>query len=137
MLAAGGNAACDGGSDYDDNPNEDGHFYCSDANGRVIDEDYCDDSSPNYNSSTFIWWGGSSVHGGSAYPVGSTLPPGGQRIAVTDTAARQKFGLPARGRVANGTVKVGVVGKGGAGSAVKGGGVGGGGAKGGSGSSGG
>lgn len=130
MIAAGGMAACDSAEEV-----EDGHFYCSDANGVVIDEDYCDNSSPNYNSSTFIWWGGSSVHGNSSYPVGTKLPAGGQKFSVTDTAARQKFGLPSTGRVSNGTVKTGVVGKGGAGSSVKGGGgsVGGGGAKGGSG----
>lgn len=130
MIAAGGMAACDSTSEGD---YEDGHFYCSDATGRVIDEDYCDESSPNYNSSSFIWWGGSSVHGTGTYPVGSTLPAGGQKIPVTDTAGRAKFGIPATGRVSNGTVKTGVVGKGGAGSSVRGGGVGGGGAKGGSG----
>lgn len=122
LLAAGGLAACDSTSSED---YEDGHFYCSDANGVVIDEDYCDESSPNYNSSTFIWWGGSSVHGTGTYPLGSTLPANGQKIAVTDTAGRQKLGLPASGRVSNGTVKTGVIGKGGAGStAVKGGGSG-------------
>ena len=42
------------------------------------------------------------------------LPPGGNRFAYNDRAARQSFGLPATGRISNGTVKTSVVGKGGA-----------------------
>jgi hypothetical protein len=140
MLAAGGMAACD--SSGDENPNEDGHFYCTDANGTVIDEDYCDEDNENYNSGgAYFMYMGSSMHappaGHTTYPAGSKLPATAPRFSVTDTAARQKFGLPTRGRISNGTVKTGVIGKGGAGSAVKGGSVGGGGAKGGSGSGGG
>lgn len=115
MLAMGGMAACDS----EENPNEDGHFYCADANGNVVDEDLCDDGSGSYDSSMFFFYMGSSVHGGSSYPVGSRLPANSQRFSVTDKASRQKFGLPSSGRVSNGTVKTGVVGKGGPGSAVK------------------
>lgn len=123
-LAAGGLAACD---TYEEDPNEDGYFYCTDANGTVIDESYCDDSDENYNSSMFFMYMGSSMHAPpanySAYPKGSKLPSAAPRFSITDKAARQKFGLPASGRVSNGTVKTGVVGKGGAGSSVKGGGA--------------
>ncbi len=108
MLAGGGTAACD-------NDSADGHFYCSDASGTVVDEDYCDDTSSSYNPGYFIWYGSSSVHGSSSYPVGSKLPAGGQKFSVTDKASRTKFGLPASGKVSNGTVKTGVLGKGGAG----------------------
>lgn len=119
MLAMGGVAACDSSSD-----NEDGHFYCTDANGQVVDEDACDDPDGS-GGAYFIGYMGSSIHGNNTYPVGSRLPTGHQRIANT-TTNRAKFGLPARGRVSNGTVKTGVVGKGGPGSsAVKGGGSGG------------
>jgi hypothetical protein len=115
FLVAGGMAACDMG---DDNPNEDGHFYCSDANGIVVDEDYCDDSNGGGGGYFFAYMG-SSVHGNHSYPVGSRLPAGHQRFAVTDRASRAKFGLPATGRVTNGTVKTGVIGKGGPGSSAK------------------
>ncbi len=119
LLAAGGTAACDS------DENEDGHFYCTDANGTVIDEDYCDDSDGDGSSGFFFMYMGSSMHappsGHSSYPVGSRLPASAPKFASNDRAARAKFGLPATGRIGNGTVKTGVVGKGGAGSAVKGG----------------
>lgn len=126
LLAAGGLAACDSPSEDD---YEDGHFYCADANGVVVDEDLCDESSPNYNSGSSIFYMGSSVHappsGYSTYPVGSRMPSNAVKFPVTDTVSRAKYGLPATGRVSNGTVKTGVIGKGGAGStAVKGGGTG-------------
>lgn len=107
-------AACDS-----DDPNEDGHFYCADSQGNVVDEDYCDDSSTNYNSGMFFFYMGSSVHGGHSYPVGSRLPAKAQKFSVTDKASRSRFGLPSSGRVSNGTVKTGVVGKGGPGSSAK------------------
>lgn len=119
LLAAGGMAACDS----DENPNEDGHFYCVDANNQVVDEDICDDSDGSSSNGFFFMYLGSSMHtpsgGYSTYPVGSRLPANAPKFSVNDTKARQKFGLPATGRVANGTVKTNVVGKGGAGSAVK------------------
>jgi hypothetical protein len=132
LLASGGTAACDS-----DSPNEDGHFYCTDNSGTVVDEDYCDDSNGGGGGFFFMYMG-SSMHappaGHSSYPVGSKLPASAPKFSVSDKAARQKFGLPATGKVTNGTVKTGVVGKGGAGSSVKSGsGKIGGGAKGGSG----
>jgi hypothetical protein len=125
MLAAGGTAACDSSypGDGGENPNEDGHFYCTDANGTVIDESYCDEDSENYNSGMFFMYMGSSMHvppsNYSSYPLGSKLPTTAPKFNVTDRTARQKFGLPATGRVPNGTVKTGVIGKGGAGSSIK------------------
>jgi hypothetical protein len=117
-LAAGGTAACD-----NEESNEDGHFYCTDSNGSVVDEDYCDDSSENYNSGMFFMYMGSSMHappaGHSTYPYGSKLPAAAPKFSVADKVSRQKFGLPTSGRVANGTVKTGVIGKGGAGSGAK------------------
>jgi hypothetical protein len=125
LLAAGGMAACDSASEV-----EDGHFYCTNAAGEVINEDYCDEGSEDYDSSMFFMYMGSSMHappsGYQTYPRGSKLPAQAPKFSITDKASRSKFGLPASGRVANGTVKTGVVGKGGAGSSVKGGGSGGG-----------
>lgn len=119
LLAAGGLAACD----TEENPNEDGYFYCADANGNVVDEDVCDDSGGSSGSGFFFMYLGNSMHtppgGYSSYPVGSKLPANAPRFSVNDTAARQKFGLPTSGRVSNGTVKTNVVGKGGAGSGLK------------------
>lgn len=120
LLAAGGLAACDEPNEY-----EDGHFYCSDANGVVVDESHCDESSSNYNSNSMIFFMGSSTHtppaGHSSYPTGSRLPSNTVKFKVTDKVARTNLGLPATGRISNGTVKTGVVGKGGAGSSIKGG----------------
>lgn len=122
LLAAGGLAACDVESDY-----EDGRFYCTDKSGTVVDEKYCDNNSSSYNSSYFIYSMGNSMHtpprGHATYPVGSKLPSNSVKIPVSDSAARARFGLPATGKVSNGTVKTGVIGKGGVGSAVKGGGA--------------
>jgi hypothetical protein len=115
MLAAGGTAACD-----NDDEREDGHFYCANEQGQVVDSDRCDEDSPNYSSSTFIYYMGSSLHtppnGYSTYHRGTTLPAGAAKFKANDVAARQRFGLPAKGAISNGTVKTGVVGKGGAGS---------------------
>jgi hypothetical protein len=110
-----GMAACD-------SDNEDGHFYCTDNSGTVVDEDYCDDSNGG-GGGYLLTYMGSSMHappaGHSSYPVGSKLPASAPKFSVNDKSARTKFGLPATGKISNGTVKTGVVGKGGAGSSVK------------------
>src|ERR1043165_1532154 len=110
MLAAGGTAACDSEPDT-----EDGHFYCTDADGVVVNEDLCNNEGSSGGGGFFFMYMGSSMHmppsGYSSYPVGQKLPAGAPKFSVTDTAARTKFGLPATGRVANGTIKTGVVGK--------------------------
>lgn len=112
-LAAGGLAACD--STDDNYENEDGVFYCTDVEGRVVDEDFCDDSGDAGSSGFFFMYMGSSLHhppaGYSTYPVGHKLPPNTPKFSVTDKAARAKFGLPTSGKINNGTVKTGVVGK--------------------------
>jgi hypothetical protein len=110
MLAAGGVAACDSGNRYHDEG-----FYCADANGVVVDEDYCDDHH-YYGGGVvpyYIWH--SSAYG-RGYPVGYRLPAGGSRFAYNDRSARSSFGLPTTGKIGNGTVKTSVVGKGGSGS---------------------
>jgi len=115
-LVSGALMACDTAED----PNEDGHAYCSNAEGVVIDESYCDETSSNYNPGTFIWIGGTSVHGSNGnYATGSRLPAAGHKFSVTDKASRTKFGLPSTGKISNGTVKTGVIGKGGPGSTAK------------------
>jgi hypothetical protein len=110
MLAAGGAAACDSGNRYQDEG-----FYCADANGVIVDEDFCDDHH-HYSSGVvpyYIWH--SSAYG-RGYPVGSRLPAGGSKFAYNDKTSRSSFGLPTTGKIGNGTVKTSVVGKGGSGS---------------------
>jgi hypothetical protein len=106
LLAAGGAAACD------NDRYEDRGFYCADANGVVVDEDYCDDDNRSGGSALpyFIWY---SSGYRSGYPVGYKLPSGGSKFAYNDAKARQSFGLPSSGKIGNGTVKTSVVGKGG------------------------
>ena len=110
LLAAGGLAACDNGNDTQDEG-----FYCADENGVVVDEDNCDDDNDRAGGGVgfvpFFIWHSSSYRSG--YGVGQKLPPGGNRFAYNDRAARQRFGLPSTGRIANGTIKSSVVGKGG------------------------
>jgi hypothetical protein len=53
--------------------------------------------------------GGGVRHG---LQVGTVLPRGGTRINPTDTAARQRAGLPSTGRVAAGTRVTGGIGSG-------------------------
>jgi hypothetical protein len=83
--------------------------YCTDENGEIVDEDYCDDS---YNGPGagffFLYLGGFR----SGLPVGTVLPRGGTRISPTDTAARQRAGLPASGKVSPGTRVSGGIGSG-------------------------
>jgi hypothetical protein len=112
LLAAGGVAACDNGDDYQDEG-----FYCADANGVVVDEDYCDDDNNGGGGGGFFIWHSSGYRSG--YPVGSRLPSGGSKFAYNDRAARSSFGLPSSGRISNGTVKTSVVGKGGSGTSGK------------------
>jgi hypothetical protein len=110
LLAAGGTAACDSSPRYHNEG-----FYCADANGVIVDEDYCDDRH-FYGGGVvpyYIWHSPSYIGG---WPVGYRLPAGGQRFAYNDQSARRSYGLPATGRIGNGTVKTNVVGKGGSGT---------------------
>jgi hypothetical protein len=116
MLTVGGLMACD--TPQDEDPNEDGVFYCADENGVVVDPEYCDNSSGDVDSGFFFFYMGSSIHGSSPHKVGSRVPAGAQKFRANDIAARQKFGLPPRGTISNGTIKPNVVGKGGPGSSL-------------------
>jgi hypothetical protein len=107
LLAAGGSAACDSGRKYHDEG-----FYCADEQGRIVDEDYCDDN--RYHGGGYYIYHSPSYRSG--LPIGALLPAGGSRFAYNDRAARTSFGLPSTGRVGNGTIKTSVVGKGGSGS---------------------
>ncbi len=108
-LAAGGTAACDSSSEEEV---QDETFYCATDDGTVVDEDNCDNDDDRVRpvGGFFLWH---SVAYAAGYATGSKLPPGGSRFAYNDRAARQAYGLPATGPVANGTVKTNVVGQGG------------------------
>jgi hypothetical protein len=110
LLAAGGAAACDSGNQYTDEG-----FYCADANGVIVDEDFCDDHH-HYSSGIVPYYIWHSSGYGRGYAVGSKLPAGGSKFAYNDAAARSSFGLPTTGKIGNGTVKTSVVGKGGSGT---------------------
>jgi hypothetical protein len=110
MLAAGGTAACDSGSRYHNEG-----FYCADANGVIVNEDYCDDNR-SYGAGALPYYIWHSPNYRSGYPIGSRLPSGGSKFAYNDRASRSTFGLPSTGKIGNGTIKTSVVGKGGSGS---------------------
>ena len=88
---------------------EDQVAYCTDEDGKIVDDEYCDDG---YNGPGagffFLYLGGFR----SGLPVGTALPSGGTRINPTDTAARQRAGLPSTGRVSAGTRVSGGIGSG-------------------------
>ncbi len=81
--------------------------YCTNEDGEIVDDDYCDDG---YNGGGlfFLYVGGFR----SGLPVGSRLPSGGTRIDPRDTQARQRAGLPATGKVSGGTRVSGGLGSG-------------------------
>jgi hypothetical protein len=108
LLAAGGAAACDNNRYHNEG------FYCADANGVIVDENYCD-ANHYYGGGVvpYYIWHSSGYRTG--YPIGSRLPTGGSRFAYNDQTSRKSFGLPATGRIGNGTIKTNVVGKGGSG----------------------
>lgn len=89
-----------------DNGDGDEVFYCADDDGRIVDEDYCDDdgSSPSY----FIWH--STGYSQGLRP--GTRLNGGDYFPADDRAARRAFALPATGKIGSGTVKTNVVGRG-------------------------
>jgi hypothetical protein len=74
---------------------EEGQVYCADASGVIVEEDRCDDNDGRY----FLWAGAF----GRGLRPGHKLT-GGTRFGWGDTAARERYGLPATGKVANGTV---------------------------------
>jgi hypothetical protein len=79
--------------------------YCTDANGTIVDEKYCDDTDPTYHThggvGYFIWYGNYA----QGLPVGSRLPSDpsmGSRAPANDAAARSRIGVPSSGKVSAG-----------------------------------
>ena len=82
-AATGFMAGCSVGGD------EDQVAYCTDEDGKIVDDEFCDDG---YNGPGagffFLYLGGFR----SGLPVGTVLPSGGTRINPTDTTARRNAG---------------------------------------------
>ena len=74
---------------------EDQVAYCTDEDGKVVDDEYCDDG---YNGPGagffFLYLGGFRVRVASRHRSSR----GGTRISPTHTAARQRAGLPGSGQ---------------------------------------
>lgn len=85
--------------------------YCTDENGEIVDEDLCDDgrSGGGIGPGLFFLYLGGFRPG---LPVGTVLPSGGTRINPGDSAARQRAGLPATGKVSAGQRVSGGIGSG-------------------------
>ena len=98
-------AACATGPGEDDD--EEQVAYCTDENGEIVDDDYCDDGYSG-GGLFFLYLGGFR----SGLPVGSRLPAGGTRIDPRDSSARQAAGLPGTGKVSGGTRVSGGIGSG-------------------------
>lgn len=81
--------------------------YCTDEDGEVVDDDYCDDG--YRGGGLFFLYLGAFRPG---LPVGTVLPAGGTRVDPRDSAARQRYGLPGSGTVASGTRVSGGIGSG-------------------------
>ncbi len=92
---------------------EEQQVYCADEQGRVVDEDYCDDGYRGGGSYFFFVgsFGGNSYRAGDRIP-GRYLSGGVTRISPGDTAARQRAGLPGSGKVTGGTRVSGGIGSG-------------------------
>jgi hypothetical protein len=85
--------------------------YCTDENGEIVDEDLCDDDRRGGGIGPglfFLYLGGFRP----GLPVGTVLPSGGTRINPGDSAARQRAGLPATGKVSAGQRVSGGIGSG-------------------------
>jgi len=102
-AATGFLAGCGGGGE------EEQVAYCTDEDGKIVDDEFCDDG---YNGPGagffFLYLGGFR----SGLPVGTVLPRGGTRISPTDTTARRNAGLPSTGKVSAGTRVSGGIGSG-------------------------
>jgi hypothetical protein len=104
-AATGFMAGCGVGGDED----EEQVAYCTDENGEIVDEDYCDDGYRGPGAGFFFLYLGGF---GRGLPVGTVLPAGGTRISPTDAAARRSAGLPSSGKVTGGTRVSGGLGSG-------------------------
>jgi hypothetical protein len=83
--------------------------YCTDQDGKIIDDKYCDDGYHGPGAGFFFLYLGGFRSG---LPLGTVLPRGGTRINSTDTVARQRAGLPSTGVVKAGTRVSGGIGSG-------------------------
>jgi hypothetical protein len=88
---------------------EDQVAYCTDADGTIVDDQYCDDGYRGPGAGLFFLYLGGF---GRGLPVGTVLPRGGTRISPTDTTARRNAGLPSTGKVSAGTRVSGGIGSG-------------------------
>jgi hypothetical protein len=88
---------------------EDQTAYCVDEDGKVVDDEFCDDDYRGPGAGLFFLYLGGFRSG---LPVGTVLPRGGTRIDPRDTTARQRAGLPGSGRVSAGTRVSGGIGSG-------------------------
>jgi hypothetical protein len=83
--------------------------YCTDEDGNIVDDKYCDDGYHGPGAGLFFLYLGGFRPG---LPVGTLLPRGGTRIDPTDTTARRNAGLASTGAVKGGTRVSGGIGKG-------------------------
>jgi hypothetical protein len=102
-AATGFMAGCGVGGD------EDQVAYCTDEDGKIVDDKYCDDGYHGPGAGFFFLYLGGF---GRGLPVGTVLPRGGTRISPTDTTARRSAGLPSTGKVSAGTRVSGGIGSG-------------------------
>ena len=78
---------------------EDQVAYCTDKDGKIVDDKYCDDGYHGPGAGLFFLYLGGFRTG---LPLGTVLPRGGTRINPTDTTARSRAGLPSTGKVSGG-----------------------------------
>jgi hypothetical protein len=83
--------------------------YCTDEDGKIVDDEFCDDGYHGPGAGFFFLYLGGFRSG---LPVGTVLPRGGTRISPTDTTARRNAGLPSTGKVSAGTRVSGGIGSG-------------------------
>ena len=102
-AATGFMAGCGVGGD------EDQVAYCTDEDGKIVDDQYCDDGYHGPGAGFFFLYLGGF---GRGLPLGTVLPRGGTRISPTDTTARRSAGLPSTGKVSAGTRVSGGIGSG-------------------------
>ena len=82
--------------------------YCTDEIGEIVDEDFCYADRGGGGGLFFLYLGGFRP----GLPVVTVLPRGGTRIDPGDSAARQRAGLPATGKVSAGQRVSGGIGSG-------------------------
>ncbi len=102
-AATGFLAGCGGGEESDQ------VAYCTNEDGEIVDDEYCDDGYHGPGAGFFFLYLGGF---GRGLPVGTVLPAGGTRVSPTDAAARRSAGLPSTGKVTGGTRVSGGLGSG-------------------------